>query len=503
MHWKRANYILHRWAGIVLGLIVLVWFVSGIAMMYYPYPELTAREQLNAFPPLALDRAPPLIDFAAARLALVNGVPGTRPPSSARLVRWDGRPVYQLYADHGSHHEGVGLVDAVDGTLLSPLSPELALRSARAAGPFAGLSARVELLPRGDHYFMGNEMKDAYPVYRVRFTDGQQTAIYVTSRTGQRVATIDWRGRLLTWIGSVPHWLYFQGLYYDHFSAWLWISILVPGASMALALTGVVLGLLQLFPRRRRREWRLSSYGGVSKWHHVAGVVFGVLVFTWTLSGMLEVLGPSPSPSGAVRARARGDSAAWREPTLNVQAAVARVAATTRGATLVAVDLTQSGGRAGYLAHLSSGGRVWVDAATGSLRREIDSEAAIRVAREVASLAVDVAAAERRSEADAFYYATHGRDLTLPAWRVRFRDAAHTSVYLDPVSGMPTALIDDDVRRWRWWRDGLHDFDFPALVNQRPLWDAVVLPLMLGGVLSCVTGVWLLGRRLWRWRPGR
>ena len=441
MRWKRANYILHRWAGIVLGLIVLVWFVSGIAMMYYPYPELTAREQLDAYPPLALDRAPPLIDFAAARLAMANSMPDAPRPSSVRLVRWDGRLVYQLYAEHGSHHEGVGVVDAVDGTLLSPLSPETALRSARAAGPFAGLSARVELLPRGDHYFMGNEKRDAYPVYRVRFANAEQTAIYVASRTGQHVATLDSRGRLLTWIGSVPHWLYFQGLYYDHYSAWLWISILVPGASMALALTGVVLGLLQLFPRRRRKEWRLSSYGGVSKWHHLAGVLFGVLVFTWTLSGMLEVLGPSPSPSGAAQARARGDTAAWRDPTLNVQAAAERVTATTHRATLVAVDLTQSGGHAGYLTHLSSGVRIWVDATTGALRREIDSAEAIRVAREVASVATGVATVERRSTADAFYYATHHRDLTLPVWRVQFRDATHTSVYLDPVNGMPTALM--------------------------------------------------------------
>lgn len=482
---------------------MLVWFVSGIAMMYYPYPELTAREQLAALPPLALTYEQPLVDFTAARRALANGAPGTLLPTSARIVRWNGRVVYQLYAEHGTHYEGVGLVDAVGGTVLSPLSPELALRSARATGPFADNAARIELLTRGDHYFMGNEKKDAYPVYRVRFANANQTAIYITSRTGQHVASVDSRGRLLTWIGSVPHWLYFQGLYYDHYSAWLWISILVPGAAMAIALTGIVLGLLQLFPRRHRKEWRVSSYHGASKWHHLAGVVFGALVFTWTLSGMFEVMGPSPSPGGAALARARGEPEAWRQPTLSVQAAVQRVMATTPGDTLVAVDLTRGGGHAGYLAHLRSGERIWVDATTGALRPEIDSADAIRVAREVALLPTVVAAAERRSEADAFYYAAHRRDLTLPVWQVRFGDLAHTYVYLDPISGIPTAQIDDDVRRWRWWRDGLHDFDFPALANKRPLWDVVVLPLLLGGVVSCMTGVWLLGRRLWRWRPGR
>lgn len=95
--------------------------------------------------------------------------------------------------------------------------------------------------------------------------------------------------------------------------------------------------------------------------------------------------------------------------------------------------------------------------------------AAIRVARAVATLPKVVATAERRSEADAFYYATQDRELLRPVWRVLLQDAEHTSVYLDPVVGLPTAWIDDNVRRWRWWREGLHDFDFPALLNKQPL----------------------------------
>lgn len=503
MSWKRVNYVLHRWTGITLGLIMLVWFVSGIAMMYYPYPELTTRERVDALPPLALDATRPLIDFAAARASLAHNAPDAAPATRARLARWNDRLVYALYAERGTRLQGVGLVDADDGSLLSPIAPEQAAQIARAAGSFPAGAPVIALLSRGDSYFMGNEHRGDFPAYRVRFDDSAQTAIYVSARTGEIVARVDTRTRWTTWFGAVPHWLYFQALYYDHYDAWLWINILVPAAAMAIALTGMVLGVIQLLPRRRRHEWRLSSYRGISKWHHVAGVTFGALVFTWTLSGMLEVLGPSSSPSRAVLERARGDTVAWLQPTLSVREAVARVDATSRGDTLQAVDLMRSGGRAGYVAQLRSGTRIWVDAVTGALRRGIDSAEATGVARMVAQLPQSVAAVERRSEADAFYYATHERDLRLPVWRVAFADSAHTSVYVDPVTGIPTALIDDDVRRWRWWRDGLHDFDFPALVNKRPLWDVVVLPLMLGGVVSCVTGVWLLGRRLWRWRPRR
>jgi len=56
--------------------------------------------------------------------------------------------------------------------------------------------------------------------------------------------------------------------------------------------------------------------------------------------------------------------------------------------------------------------------------------------------------------------------------------------YVDPVTALPVALTDDGVRTWRRWREGLHDDDIQWLVDRRPLWDAVVLPLMLARASS-------------------
>lgn len=109
-----------------------------------------------------------------------------------------------------------------------------------------------------------------------------------------------------------------------------------------------------------------------------------------------------------------------------------------------------------------------------------------------------VVSADRLTEYDTYYYQRHGRELRLPAWRVRFDDPANSAIYLDAVTGMPTGFVDADTRTWRWLRDGMHSLDFPVLTRNRPLWDLVVLPLLLGGVLSELTGVWLSLRRLRR-----
>ncbi|HJQ39476.1 MAG TPA: hypothetical protein VKB93_20220, partial [Thermoanaerobaculia bacterium] len=53
MNWKTSNYLLHRWIGITLGVMTFVWFGSGIAMMYYPWPAPTASEELARRPSFA------------------------------------------------------------------------------------------------------------------------------------------------------------------------------------------------------------------------------------------------------------------------------------------------------------------------------------------------------------------------------------------------------------------------------------------------------------------
>jgi hypothetical protein len=40
------SLLTHRWTGIGFCLLFLMWFVSGIVMMYVRYPELGAADRL-------------------------------------------------------------------------------------------------------------------------------------------------------------------------------------------------------------------------------------------------------------------------------------------------------------------------------------------------------------------------------------------------------------------------------------------------------------------------
>ena len=51
----RVAIFVHRWLGVALCLLFLLWFASGIGMMYWDFPNVTAADRLERSP--ALDAA--------------------------------------------------------------------------------------------------------------------------------------------------------------------------------------------------------------------------------------------------------------------------------------------------------------------------------------------------------------------------------------------------------------------------------------------------------------
>ena len=195
--------------------------------------------------------------------------------------------------------------------LLSPAASEMATESARRiAGDSASHVVQVDLLQRGDHYMMNRGYAFEFPAYRVRFDDSHATAVYVGLRGGTPFGVSR---------RSPPHHL----VRYRPTLAVLPVAAprsrrpvdrrqhLPPAVAVLLALTGIVLGWSQLFPRRRRGEWRPSPYRGVSKWHHIAGVVFGLFVLLWAFSGVMQMIGGSNQARPGQAAGSRGGVVDW------------------------------------------------------------------------------------------------------------------------------------------------------------------------------------------------
>jgi uncharacterized iron-regulated membrane protein len=119
---RRLLIVLHRYLGIPLSLLFVMWFVTGIAMIYVGgMPELTARDRLAHLPPLDL-AAVRLTPAEAARAASLGAA-----PAAVTLTSVQDRPAYRFDAAPF----GTTIVRADDGTELEPL--DVAARTAVAA----------------------------------------------------------------------------------------------------------------------------------------------------------------------------------------------------------------------------------------------------------------------------------------------------------------------------------------------------------------------------------
>ena len=112
---KRTLIFVHRWIGVALSLIFLLWFASGIVMMYWTFPEVTADQRLERLPVLNPDQIK--VSPTSARAALGTDAPAGPP----RLTSFDNRPAYRfggrggnamVYADTGT------VVDLVDEAMV-------------------------------------------------------------------------------------------------------------------------------------------------------------------------------------------------------------------------------------------------------------------------------------------------------------------------------------------------------------------------------------------------
>jgi hypothetical protein len=97
---------------------------------------------------------------------------------------------------------------------------------------------------------------------------------------------------------------------------------------------------------------------------------------------------------------------------------------------------------------------------------------------------------------DAYYFGHHQDAAPLPIYRLVSDDHLDTLYYIDPVSGDLAARIDRNARAYRWWHQGLHRMDFLPALRARPQWDALMLLLMSGVTVLCMSGVYLGYRRL-------
>lgn len=446
--------MIHRYLGVVMGLLMLLWFLSGVAMLFVRWPEVTEDARAAGLSPIAWAqccRFGDVQDVQQVMAARVEALAG-RP-----VLRFDGK-ILDLQTGKPVHH-----ITSIEASQVA---------AAYAAGHgIVGRPGAARAVER-DQWTVTGYFNKARPFYLFRLDDRARTDIYVSARTGQVAQVVDRAGKVGAWLGPIPHWLYPEVLRADT-GVWAQVVIWASLAGTFLTVTGLYLGVVAWRPWR---DARLTPFRGWMAWHHLAGLAAGVLTLTWVASGLLSM-----NPWGLLESDGdpRVEQVAGAVSFGDLRGAV--LAARAAGVAARRLDAAPLNGRLFLMAdgmRLDAGGRP-------APLSEADLAAAAR--------RLGPASATGLMRTEDQYYRGHHEPVRLPVYRVILRDGLR--VYIDPVSGQVARVFDSAAQGYRWGFEGLHRFDMIDGLDRDARWAAAMVLLLGVAGLGVATGVWLGFRR--------
>ena len=482
----RTLVLVHRYVGIAVGLLMAMWCLSGIVMMYVPYPQLTDEQRTAGLEAIEWKGC---CDFGRSTSAAPAPGPisDNTVVSSFQVEMLGGRPVLRTVLA-GS---GRRLIDLRSGAMIESISDDDALQVATRLAKSMDVTApaqAVGLILR-DQWTVGTSRGER-PVHRFAFDDPARTVLYVSNASGKAIQVTHSSQRFWNWLGSVPHWIY-PTVLRQYPAAWTQVVVWTSLIGSFLAATGLYLGIKEL---RRRANGKLASpHRGLMYWHHVPGLIFGVLVLSWVLSGLFSM-----NPWGMMETQGigedmellSGEPPRWSE----VRGLIGAVATRAPGG-MRALNAASFGGNLFAIATMSSGERVRLDA--DGMPKPLGKAELDAAAKRLQLDSTHVEWSQLDTE-DTYHYGSPRQPAMLPVVRIVTGGAQAVRYYLDPVSGRLVNKIDSGGRSYRWWHSALHTFDFSTITRTEWFRNGLMLPLLLGAALVCATGTWLGIRRLTR-----
>ena len=450
-------------------LLFVMWFASGLVMLYKPFPSLDSEERLAGLDPIAWEQVTYHFAEDEPLQQATLEMRGDRPVW--RLRPWDDNPS-AVWADTG---QPVGIAGKAEAE---------AIAASFGKAPVADIRAI-----HNDQWTVGSGYDPHRPLWKAELVGEGGRVLYVSSTSGEVVLDTARSERFWNWLGSVPHWLYPRALREEQ-PLWRQVVMWVSGPCILAAITGIWIGLMRVRAGRKRfKGGRMTPYRGWMKWHHVSGLVGSAFLLLWIFSGWLSVdpfrLFASEGISAEARRTYSGDAALPFAPaTLARQGAAAHRLVVQAAAGTPYLRLQRPGTD-----------DVVLDAKTLQ-RIERDND---RMHDGIAGLVpgANVTSVETLTRPDAYWYAVRG-EVPLPVLRVKFDDGAGTWVHVDPATGDLLGQSDARRRTYRWLFDLFHRWDLNLLLQTPLARDLIIWLMSIAGLLSSATAVVIGWRRLRR-----
>ncbi len=478
-YFKQLMFFIHRWTGLLMSLLFVMWFVSGFVMIYHSFPKPQPNNYFHGLGNIlgheSLLAPDPLIQESGSTLYTLEVL--------------NGEPVYRLPGRPGKVYDAKTLSE------ISPLSKDACAVIVSSVN--TAKVGRVEELNDYDQWIPWEYYQDYFPIQKFWLDDAKGTQLYVSARKGCIVQETTSLSRSMAWLGAIPHWMYFKAL---RLKAQLWSSVVIwiSAIGCLACLSGIIVGLIRI------RKRKISPYRKATlRWHHLTGLFFGLFVFTYILSGLMSL---ADIPDWLVKQESDVNyHQIWNGPRQlpneSVSQSVEKILTRKELEPIKRIICRDVMGRIFY--------EVYTKYPNQSECYIVD-ERSLRPLPPIAPLVIekrmDKVLPQKQYSIHLlqnytnYYQPSKGRDLPLPVYCINFKDEYHTKLFVSPKTGEMLKVVNNTTRLGWWLYKGLHTCKFSFLSDYegwRQLW---MILISIGGTIvsitSCVLGIKLIRKKI-------
>lgn len=341
---------------------------------------------------------------------------------------------------------------------------------------------KVSILKEVDQWIPRPKYIQHLPVYKVEFENEQHTWVHISSLTGEPLNITTYSDRFWAWVGAIPHWIYFKDIRI-HRGLWRQLICWLSGLGLLMTLSGIITGLV-----RYKKKPKASFKRFKNKWynlHYYFGLGFGLFVCTWTFSGFMSMTPFNWVPSSSLSIE---ETNVWQGKQFTLESINNEEWNTFKNIA------SKSEFREVHFSLFNN--RFFTKKIhTNSVENNcITNLKYIPSKEDYVSRINTFNQQEKVTQSlslktyDNYYYDRKNKK-TLPVTKIITNQ--NTFFYVHPKTNRILLKSTPEKRTERWIYHGLHSLDFSMLTNNRPLWDIVMIFLLVGGTIVCITATGL------------
>lgn len=460
----------HKYIGLFISAFFLMWFVTGVVLIYHPYPSVS--EKLVNEKKEVLPSSLPDLDYIAQR---VEGE-----IKSVRIREFQGQTLMDVKTSEGKY--------LLTTDTLQDIKPIDYLCVEKVARQWSDAPIkRVDTLRKRSQWVLFTKYEKELPIYKFHFDDKYRTQLFVSGKTADVQQLTTAKQRFWAYVGAIPHKLYIPAL---RRNTQMWMDSFVVGATICLvaALTGFVLGLY-LFIRRKRvkGEWGNPYRKRWQRIHFSFGLVFGIFLISWAVSGLFAM---KRVPQWLIKTEAPyvfDKTRLWGKnilPTDTYKLGFDKLH--QEYPQLKEIKLSRFAEIPVYII-IEGENERYIDASGEDVKiLEIPQQTIENGFRKI--YGEDVPMKISLLEEYDNYYINLRRTYTLPVYKVEVENNDKDLYYVSPTDGY-IKYLNKNKKADRWLFNGLHYLNLPGLFSRPVLWTICIWVLCGGCAVVCLSGL--------------